>query len=44
MTALHRGVMKQQRHSEFVPFARLGDEDEITPASKLVIASTPTGW
>ncbi|MBU4233695.1 MAG: hypothetical protein KKF43_14365, partial [Proteobacteria bacterium] len=28
MTALHRGVMKQQRHSEFVPFARLGDEDE----------------
>ena len=25
MTALHRGVMKQQRHSEFVPFARLGD-------------------
>ncbi len=40
MTALHRGVMKQQRHSEFVPFARLGDEDEITPASKLVIAPT----
>ena len=40
MTALHRGVMKQQRHSEFVPFARLGDEDKITPASKLVIAPT----
>ena len=40
MTALHRGVMKQQRHSEFVPFARLGDGDEITPASKLVIAPT----
>ena len=38
MTALHRGVMKQQRHSEFVPFARLGDEDEITPASKLIIS------
>jgi len=40
VTALHRGVMKQQRHSEFVPFARLGDEDEITPASKLTIAPT----
>jgi len=37
MTALHRGVMKQHRTSEFVPYARLGDEDEITPASKLVI-------
>ncbi|MBU4231852.1 MAG: hypothetical protein KKF43_04905, partial [Proteobacteria bacterium] len=37
MTGLHRGVMKQQRTSEFVPYARLGDEDEITPASKLVI-------
>ena len=40
MAALRLGVMKQQRHSEFVPFARLGDEDEITPASKLVIAPT----
>ncbi len=43
MAALHRGVMKQQRHSEFVPFARLGDEDEITPASKLTIAPTTVG-
>ena len=40
MAALHRGVMKQQRHSEFVPFARLGDEDEITPTSKLTISPT----
>jgi len=40
MAALHRGVMKQQRHSEFVPFARLGDEDEIAPASKLTISPT----
>jgi len=40
MAALHRGVMKQQRHSEFVPFARLGDGDEITPVSKLTIAPT----
>ncbi|MCG2773552.1 MAG: hypothetical protein L6277_15890 [Desulfobacterales bacterium] len=40
MTALHRGVMKQQRHSEFVPYARLGDDDEITPASKLVVVPT----
>jgi hypothetical protein len=40
MAALHRGVMKQQRHSEFVSFARLGDEDEITPASQLTIAPT----
>jgi hypothetical protein len=40
MAALHRGVMKQQRHSEFVPFARLGDEDEIAPASKLIISPT----
>ena len=40
MAALCRGVMKQQRHSEFVPFARLSDQDEITPGSKLTI--TPT--
>ena len=40
MAALKRGVMKQQRHSEFVPFQRLSDEDEITPASRLTV--TPT--
>jgi hypothetical protein len=40
LEALHRGVLKQQRHAEFVPFARLSDEDEITPESKLTI--TPT--
>jgi hypothetical protein len=40
MEALRRGVLKQQRHAEFVPFARLSDEDEITPESKLTI--TPT--
>jgi hypothetical protein len=40
MEALRRGVMKQQRHAEFVPFSRLSDEDEITPESKLTI--TPT--
>ena len=40
MKALSHAVLKQQRHSEFAPFARLGDEDEITPASKLTI--TPT--
>jgi len=40
MEALRRGVLKQQRHAEFVPFPRLSDEDEITPESKLTI--TPT--
>jgi hypothetical protein len=40
MAALKRGVMKQQRHAEFVPFQRLSDEDEITPASRLTV--TPT--
>jgi len=40
MAALHRGVMKQQRHSEFVPFVRLSDGDEITPVSKLTISPT----
>jgi hypothetical protein len=40
MEALRRGVLKQQRHAEFVPFPRLGDEDEITPVAKLTI--TPT--
>jgi hypothetical protein len=40
MAALRKGVLKQQRHAEFVPFARLGDEDEIRPDSKLTL--TPT--
>ena len=40
MAALKLGVMKQQRTSEFVPHARLGDDDEITPASKLVVVPT----
>ncbi|MDI6852953.1 MAG: hypothetical protein QME75_05035 [Deltaproteobacteria bacterium] len=40
MEALRRGVLKQQRHAEFVPFPRLSEEDEITPKSKLTI--TPT--
>ena len=38
--ALRRGVLKQQRHAEFVPFSRLSDEDVITPESKLTL--TPT--
>jgi len=29
MAALRLGVLKQQRHAEFVPFARLSDGDEI---------------
>jgi hypothetical protein len=40
LEALRRGVLKQQRHAEFVPFQRLSDEDEITPVGKLTI--TPT--
>ena len=40
MAALRLGVMKQQRHAEFVPFARLSDADEITPESKVTV--TPT--
>ena len=40
MAALKLGVMKQHRTSEFVAYARLGDEDEITPASKLVVVPT----
>jgi hypothetical protein len=38
LEALRRGVMKQQRHAEFAPFARLSDADDITPKSKLVLA------
>ncbi len=40
MAALRLAVLKQQRRSQFVPFARLSDQDEITPASQLTI--TPT--
>jgi hypothetical protein len=40
MAALRRGVLKQQRHAEFVPFPRLSDEDEIKPDSLLTL--TPT--
>jgi len=40
MEALRRGVLKQQRHAEFVPFSRLSDQDEITPEANLTI--TPT--
>jgi hypothetical protein len=40
MEALRRGVLKQQRHAEFVPFPRLSDKDEITTKSTLTI--TPT--
>jgi hypothetical protein len=40
LAALRLAVLKQQRRSQFVPFARLSDQDEITPASKLAI--TPT--
>ena len=40
MAALKLGVMKQHRTSEFIPYARLGDEDKITPASKLVVVPT----
>ena len=40
MAALRLAVLKQQRRSQFVPFARLSDQDEITPGSKLTIAPT----
>lgn len=40
MAALRLAVLKQQRRSQFVPFARLSDQDEITPASQLTIAPT----
>jgi hypothetical protein len=40
IAALKRGVMRQQRHSEFVPYPRLSDRDEITAASRLTV--TPT--
>jgi hypothetical protein len=40
MAALRLAVLKQQRRSQFVPFARLSDQDEITPASQLAIVPT----
>jgi len=40
MEALRRGVLKQQRHAEFVPFSRLSDEDEIRQDSKLSLIPT----
>ena len=40
MATLRLAVLKQQRRSQFVPFARLSDQDEITPASKLTIVPT----
>jgi hypothetical protein len=40
MAALRLAVLKQQRRSQFVPFARLSDQDEIKPASQLTIVPT----
>lgn len=40
MEALRRGVLKQQRHAEFMPFQRLSDYDEIMPESKVTIVPT----
>jgi len=40
MEALRRGVLKQQRHAEFVPFTRLSDDDVITPESQLTLIPT----
>jgi hypothetical protein len=40
IAALRKGVLKQQRHAEFVPFPRLSDEDVIRPDSQLTL--TPT--
>jgi hypothetical protein len=40
MEALRRGVLKQQRHAEFVPFTRLSDEDVITKSSRLTLVPT----
>ena len=40
MAALRLAILKQQRRSQFMPFARLSDQDEITPGSKLTIAPT----
>jgi hypothetical protein len=40
MEALRRGVLRQQRHAEFVPFTRLSDDDAITPESQLTLIPT----
>ncbi len=40
MEALRRGVLKQQRHAEFVPFTRLSDDDAITQESQLTLIPT----
>jgi hypothetical protein len=40
MEALRRGVLKQQRHAEFVPFTRLSDDDTITKESQLTLIPT----
>jgi hypothetical protein len=40
MEALRRGVLKQQRHAEFVPFTRLSDEDVINKESQLTLIPT----
>jgi hypothetical protein len=40
LEALRLGVLKQQRHAEFVPFPRLRDDDEIRLESKLRLIPT----
>lgn len=40
LDALQLGVMRQQRHTDFVPIPRLSDGDEITAKSKLTIIPT----
>lgn len=40
LKALRLGVLKQQRHAEFVPFFRLSDKDEIRPDSQLTLVPT----
>jgi hypothetical protein len=40
MEALRRGVLRQQRHAEFVPFTRLSDDDVITKESQLTLVPT----
>jgi hypothetical protein len=40
MSVLRLAVLKQQRRSQFMPFARLSEQDEITPVSKLTIVPT----
>jgi len=40
MEVLRRGVLKQQRHAEFVPFTRLSDNNVITKESQLTLIPT----